>query len=176
MKYSTCMIAPEKRPALMGDRRWRLTLPDPALTPKMVTRLGSPPNAVNGNQKERVHLFYFKEKCERLSYLNEVLGISSLGYKKKSLKDANPAIVLEVNCPFFRYLRRKHVEYDNGNFFVFSDILLCTWLWKLISFAKGKLARRNFADLKAGGEIPVSSSWSTPPPLMIRQENHMLIF
>lgn len=45
IKISTCMIAREKRPALMVDRRCKLTLADPALSPKIVTLLRSPPKA-----------------------------------------------------------------------------------------------------------------------------------
>ena len=52
------MMAPENRPLLIGDSVCKLTLPEPALSPKIVTLSGSPPNAaickeIPGSQKKK---------------------------------------------------------------------------------------------------------------------------
>ena len=47
------MIAPRKSPALAGETMCNPTLDEPALTPAMVTRLGSPPNALREKQHNK---------------------------------------------------------------------------------------------------------------------------
>ena len=73
----TCIIALEKSPLLRGDSVCRLTLPEPALSPKIVTLSGSPPKAGEFKGEKKINkillqgqnitvekIFYFMSMCQ----------------------------------------------------------------------------------------------------------------
>ena len=71
------MIAWEKYPRLSGERRWKLTLADPALSPNIVILLWSPPNAVwkYGQKKKRGKKTDTRFKTQ--SYVYECVSVNA---------------------------------------------------------------------------------------------------